>query len=142
MIANEELIALLGGRRVFGRAPVDLVSRVREGIPYAAYERAVNELDLDLTHQARLMAVSVRKLQRMRQTEAALDTAMSDRVVRIMRIFAGALELFADKRRAIKWLRTSNDGLDGAEPLDLLDTDIGAQQVEESLDRLRYGVPL
>lgn len=142
LIANEALISLLGGRRVFGRAPIDLVSRVRAGIPYAAYERAVSELDLELALQARLMAVSVRKLQRMRETEAALDASMSDRVVRVMRIFADAMTLFADKRRAVKWLRSGNDGLGGAAPLDLLDTDIGAQRVEESLDRLRYGVPL
>ena len=43
-----------------------------------------------------------------------------------------------DKARA--WLKHPNRGLGDEVPLSLLDTDIGARQVEDVLIRLEYGI--
>ena len=43
-----------------------------------------------------------------------------------------------DKARV--WLKSPNRALGGEVPLDLLDTEIGAHQVEDVLLRLNYGI--
>jgi ribosomal protein S16 len=45
-----------------------------------------------------------------------------------------------DTERAVRWLHRPNRALGGPAPLTLLDTDLGAQQVEQLLGRIEHGV--
>jgi uncharacterized protein (DUF2384 family) len=42
--------------------------------------------------------------------------------------------------KASHWLQTSNRGLGGEVPLDLMDTDAGVREVETVLGRIEYGL--
>jgi putative toxin-antitoxin system antitoxin component (TIGR02293 family) len=48
--------------------------------------------------------------------------------------------MLGDKPTAVQWLLTPNRALGGERPLDRLDTDIGAREVEDILGRIAYGV--
>ena len=64
----------------------------------------------------------------------------SDRALRLARVTAIAIEIIGDEQSAMRWLDTPNRALDGHRPLDQLDTDADAREVEDVLGRIAYGV--
>ena len=64
----------------------------------------------------------------------------SDHSVRIAQVRATAVEVFGDQDKAETWLRRSSNALCGKRPLDLLDTDEGAHEVETLLGRISHGL--
>ena len=69
-----------------------------------------------------------------------LTPAESERAVRPARVYAHAVEMIGDEGRAVQWLLTPNRALGSGRPLDRLDTDVGAREVEEVLGRIASGV--
>jgi putative toxin-antitoxin system antitoxin component (TIGR02293 family) len=56
------------------------------------------------------------------------------------RIAARAVETFGDPRQALAWLTDELGILGGRAPVDLLDTEEGAQEVVRILGRIDHGV--
>ena len=56
------------------------------------------------------------------------------------RVIAAADETFGDEKKADAWLRRGTTALDGEPPLDLLDTEEGAREVETLLTRIGHGL--
>ena len=75
-----------------------------------------------------------------RKRDAKLRAGESDRRSRVARVAALAEEILGDKVKAARWLRRPNLTLGGKTPLQTLDTDIGASQVETVLHRVEHGV--
>jgi putative toxin-antitoxin system antitoxin component (TIGR02293 family) len=50
-----------------------------------------------------------------------------------------AVYFLEDQERALRWFKRPNRALGGAVPLQLIDTELGARQVEEVLGRVGYG---
>jgi len=69
-----------------------------------------------------------------------LSADQSDRLVRVVRVVSEAIDTFANKEKALRWLRHPADVLDGQTPLELLYTDIGARTVETLLRRIAHGI--
>jgi putative toxin-antitoxin system antitoxin component (TIGR02293 family) len=59
---------------------------------------------------------------------------------RVSRVVAHAKAAFGDPDKADRWLRRPTRTLDGCAPIDLLDTDAGAQLVETLLGRIEHGI--
>jgi putative toxin-antitoxin system antitoxin component (TIGR02293 family) len=59
---------------------------------------------------------------------------------RLARVVGRAGEIFEDFDIALDWLKSPNAALSGATPLSLLDTDIGAESVMDTLGRIEHGV--
>ena len=55
-------------------------------------------------------------------------------------VISQAVETLGTLEKARRWMSTPNRALGGVVPLDRLDTTVGAQQVEEILLRLTYGI--
>ena len=89
---------------------------------------------------SRKLGIPQRTLTRRLSQSSLLTPAESDRTVRIARVYAHAMEMIGDENKAIEWLGTPNRALGGAQPLDQLDTDLGARAVEDILGRIAYGV--
>ncbi len=64
----------------------------------------------------------------------------SDRLRRLVRVFARAEEVLGSSGKASRWLSRTNRALGGETPLSLLDTDAGSQEVEAVLGRIEKGV--
>jgi putative toxin-antitoxin system antitoxin component (TIGR02293 family) len=58
----------------------------------------------------------------------------------LARAVARGEEVFEDRDAAVDWLKAPNASLGGATPLSLLDTDIGAEGVMDTLGRIEHGV--
>lgn len=143
MTAAEYVIDVLGGPKVFkGRTlpnATELRDRVRTGLPYQSLESIRDRLNLSLPEAAIVLHVPLRTLARRRHGRK-LDADESDRLYRLARIAGQAVAVLGTEEKAATWLRRANRALNGEVPLGLLDTDLGARQIEDVLGRIEHGV--
>ena len=131
----------LGGRRALGRALAsesDMRQAIREGFPPPVVEQLMRASGLTLKELACALALSARSLQRRRRS-GRLARYESDRLYRLARIVAIANEYLGDHERATRWLKRPNHALGGVAPIEAVDTEVGARQVENILGRIAYG---
>jgi putative toxin-antitoxin system antitoxin component (TIGR02293 family) len=88
---------------------------------------------------AQLAGISPRTLHR-RLSEPALTPDESDRVVRFLRLWLRAVDVLDGEDEARRWLAAPKSTLLGETPLDYATTEIGAQDVDDLLGRIEYGV--
>lgn len=141
-VAASEIAQALGGRRVLrggAASERDLRRRVEAGLPYASLESVMTRFGLTRPEMSAVLRLPPRTMAR-RKRESRLDPDESDRLVRLARIAAEAARILGDKEKAVGWLRDPNMALGGEIPMELLQTYIGARQVEEMLGRIEYGV--
>jgi putative toxin-antitoxin system antitoxin component (TIGR02293 family) len=112
---------------------------VRSGLPYESLEAVRERLNLSLPEAAGVLHVPLRTLAR-RRHERKLDSDESDRLYRLARIAAHAVMVLGTEAKAAAWLRRPNRALNGEAPLEVVDTDLGARQVEDILGRIEHGV--
>ncbi len=134
---------VLGGQKVFKRKfAFDTNLRVvtREGLPVKALPALAQELSIEVKALAKLVGISDRTLSRRLASGSRLTAEESDRTMRVARVFAQTKDTFGTKDKASQWLQSPNRALGGDVPLELLDTDAGAQSVQTILLRIDYGV--
>jgi putative toxin-antitoxin system antitoxin component (TIGR02293 family) len=115
-----------------------LEAAVRAGLPVALVDGVVADGRVSGAELDRL-AIS-RKTLAHRRGLGHLSPEQSDRLMRLLRVIAQARETFGGLDKAARWLRRPTRVLDGAAPLDLLDTDLGAQRVARALGRIDHGI--
>jgi putative toxin-antitoxin system antitoxin component (TIGR02293 family) len=133
---------VLGGKGVLGvkpRSALDWIVMIREGIPAAAVESILNAVGLSQSELARALGIPERTLAR-RKREGVLNSEESSKLLRLARVISRAQEVFGDSGAAVDWLKSPNAALRGHVPLSLLDTDIGAESVLDTLGRIEHGV--
>ncbi|MBM3358420.1 MAG: DUF2384 domain-containing protein [Betaproteobacteria bacterium] len=133
---------LLGGRGVLRAKPhtaLDWIEVIRNGIPAAAVESLLKAMQLSQSELARALGIPQRTLAR-RKREGVLNSEESAKLLRLARVVGRANEVFEDLEAALHWLKSPNSALSGATPLSLLDTDIGAESVLDTLGRIEHGV--
>jgi putative toxin-antitoxin system antitoxin component (TIGR02293 family) len=86
-----------------------------------------------------LRVVGIAQCTLKRRSGKRLRPDQSDRLVRVARVIDFAEASIGTRSRAIDWLSVPNRALLGARPIEDLDTDAGAKQVETVLGRLREG---
>jgi putative toxin-antitoxin system antitoxin component (TIGR02293 family) len=142
-VETQAIADVLGGRKVLGsrmKKPDDLAHMVRNGLPAGAVLELAQRLNIGNVTLARILGIPLRTLTRRLSAGAALTPSESDRIVRMARVYAAAIEFIGDEENAVGWMRTPNRGLGGEKPLDLLDTDTGARMVEDVLGHIAYGI--
>ena len=134
--------ALLGGKRVLQakpRTPLDWVSVIRHGISSAAVDSLAKTIHVTQSELAAALGIPERTLAR-RKKEGMLNSEESTKLVRLARVVERAEKVFENLDAALDWLKSPNAALSGATPLSLLDTDIGAESVLDTLGRIEHGV--
>jgi putative toxin-antitoxin system antitoxin component (TIGR02293 family) len=141
MARGAALVKALGGRRSLGNrvgSVHDLADRSRAGLPYDALESLQERFGLAREEMASTLRVPLRTLARRKQAQR-LSPGESDRLVRLARIAAHAAEVLGSDEKAGHWLHRPNRALGGETPLELVDTEIGAREVEAVLGRIEHG---
>ncbi|GAA5481615.1 type II RES/Xre toxin-antitoxin system antitoxin [Haloferula sargassicola] len=116
-----------------------VVERVRDGLAISEFHAARVLLGLTEERLGGLLGMSRATLHR-RKKSRHLDRAESDRLVRYIRLFSKACEVFGGEEGARSWLASPALAFRGEAPLDFADTEIGAREVEALLIRLEHGV--
>lgn len=134
--------ALLGGKAVLKKRPtsvLDWVEVIRNGLPAAVIDSLLRAIQLSQAELARAVAIPERTLAR-RKREGVLSSDESAKLVRLARVVGRANAVFESTESSIHWLKAPNAALGGRTPLSLLDTDIGAESVLDTLGRIEHGV--
>lgn len=131
-------VALFGFRKY---DPLHLVEQIQRGFTYAAFERFQRNTELPYRLLAQVVQIPERTLAR-RKESGRFEPDESDRLVRISRVFAHAIELFeGNSDSAREWLTSPLRAFGGRTPLEFASTDVGAIEVEKLIGRLEYGLP-
>lgn len=134
--------SVLGGQGVLHARPrtaLDWVAVIRRGISSAAVDSATKTLHVTQAELAGALGIPERTLAR-RKREGTLNSEESAKLVRLARVAERAQEVFEDAEVAMHWLKSPNTALGAAVPLSLMDTDIGAESVLDTLGRIEHGV--
>ena len=140
--ASITTLGLLGGESVLHANPrldMDWIPLVRRGLPSASFDLIVRFMGITQNELAHALAIPERTLAR-RKRVGTLDPEESAKLVRLANIVERAQMLFEDTDNALNWLQQPNTALNGATPLSLLDTAIGAHAVLDTLGRIEHGV--
>ena len=135
------VVGELGGKRGLGRtlsSEGHLRDAIRDGFPPRVVDELIRASGLTLKELAGALDLSARSLQRHRRS-GRLARFESDRLYRLARIIALADEYLGDHERALRWLKRPNHALGGMAPVSVIDTELGARQVENLLGRIAYG---
>ncbi len=138
----EGVVSVLGGPKVLGRgvrSAEDLADRVREGLPFAALVAVMEDYGVSRDVLCNILHLSARNFLR-RKEQKRLSPDESDRLYRLARVIAHANRVFEDPDESADWIHTPNTSLGKQQPLTLLDTDIGVQQVDQVLGRIEHGI--
>jgi putative toxin-antitoxin system antitoxin component (TIGR02293 family) len=137
----QAVVAELGGNTTLRRAlktEADLESAIREGFPPAVLDRIMSSAGLSLKELAAALDLSARSLHRRRHA-GRLASHESDRLYRLARIIALAKQYIGDDETAARWLKQPNRALAGRRPIETVDTELGARNIEDVLGRIAYG---
>ena len=141
MTATARVGEVMGGGAALGALPAtadDLVELVRGGVPIAAIDHM---LQSDVVRPGDLETLVIpRRTLANRRRLGRLSPEQSDRLLRVARLIAEAIETFGDKEKALLWLRRPTSLLSGRPPIERLDTDIGCREVETALGRIAHGI--
>ncbi len=116
----------------------NLVTAVRDGLPVAAFAAVAEYTRLTREMLAKISGIPLRTVQR--RAKARLRRDESDRLARIARIYALAETVLGSRSAAEAWMLAPNWTLDGVPPLDHINTEVAAREVEDALGRIEEGV--
>jgi putative toxin-antitoxin system antitoxin component (TIGR02293 family) len=146
-VANADPMPYIARETVFTRmgrlldlkleSDADAIRLVNKGVPVHAYKHVAEKLRFPVN------LVAPESTVRRRLTEGRFSEVESERVVRVARVFAEAVELFGDEDMALTWFTTPADYLEGAEPvtpMTLAATDNGARLIESRILRTAHGM--
>jgi putative toxin-antitoxin system antitoxin component (TIGR02293 family) len=118
--------------------PFHLIRKVEEGLPVSTFDRvmsAVAPADLALKYRV----IPKASLARRRHVKR-LTAGESERLARIARIWAFACDVWGDADEARGFLFRPHPMLMDRRPIDVvIESELGAQLVDDILGRLKYG---
>ena len=117
----------------------DLIKRLKAGLPIAVFNQLSEEYEIPANRLAAVIGMPLRTLAR-RKKEGRLNLFESERLFRVGYLFQKAVTVLGDKEAVRHWFKNPKKALAGKIPIDYLETEIGAREVEEMLGRLEHGV--
>jgi len=115
------------------------VSAIRTGLPAGAFAGVATALSLSVDELAAKLGISPRTVRDQRKKAARLSRENTEKLVTVARLQRQARKIFTTDAAVSQWLTSPAPALDGVAPIDLLDTDLGAREVEAVLNGLAYG---
>ncbi|HOV56435.1 MAG TPA: DUF2384 domain-containing protein [Rhodanobacteraceae bacterium] len=116
----------------------DAIDIVNRGLSTKSFKRLSKRLDIP--HR---FVASESTVRRRLENNERFTGAEAERVLRLVRVFSEAAELFGDDALALKWMNTPARYLPDAEPitpLQVCSTEPGARLIESHLLRTAHGI--
>lgn len=119
---------------------IQVTRQLKTGFPYGALTRFQKQSGLTLEAITQVLQMPRRALA-YRNARGSLTPQESERLLRLALVFEKAVDLFEGNTDAARdWLKASNKALAGESPLAMMETEIGAREVEDLIGRLEHGV--
>lgn len=117
-----------------------IIEEIDKGLPFSAFERLQKNTELSTETLLELLQIPRRTLTR-RKSAGRLSSDESDRLVRLARVYGRTLHFFdGNARDATGWLEEAQLAFGGISPMEMIKTDVGAQEVERLIGQLEHGV--
>jgi len=130
---------LLGVKPKKTESALTLVYSVARGLPVSSLDRLASRVSPEDARRFTYRVVPKPTLERRRKERQPLSTEESDRLARIAKVFAFALEVFRDDAKVRRFLDSPHPMLDDKAPLEVaLATGVGADAVVNLLGRAAY----
>ncbi len=120
------------------QAPMKQVETIRKGIPAKAFDQIADVLGVGKEALARKLNINAQTLRKRKSRMLSPDEA--EKSLRVTRVFVMASQVLGSEDEAREWMGEAVMALGGKRPLDLLDTDVGAQEVSNLLNCIKWGV--
>ena len=120
------------------QTPMKQVETIRKGIPAKAFDEIAGALGVGKEALARKLNINAQTLRKRKSRVLTQDEAEIS--LRVTRVFVMASEVLGSESEAREWMGEAVMALGGKRPLDLLDTDVGAQEVLNLLNCIKWGV--
>ncbi|MGD0796124.1 MAG: antitoxin Xre-like helix-turn-helix domain-containing protein [Acidobacteriaceae bacterium] len=117
---------------------LELAQLVEKGLPTKNLE-LLKARGLTFTEMANTV-ISPRTLKHRKARGENLTPEETERAVRVARTIALAEKVFANRDKAMRWLRHVSGRLDGRTPMSFLNTEAGARQIEGMLHGIAEGI--
>lgn len=141
MTRAAEVLTILGQTAPKNQPPERrALELVRGGLPASVLKRLAELFGVSVLDIQLLVGLSKATGTRTRGKAAPLKALASDRAYRLASVLAFARDVFGDDENAREWFKDPIPALRGARPLDLLDTEVGTQEVIRVLGRIQHGV--
>jgi len=115
------------------------IEAIRGGVGARVVDEMVEYLDVPKTVIFGVLHTPESTAHRLIRDNRILDSAASERVMRVADIIRTAEETFGGRAAATQWLKRRNLALGGRTPLSMLDTEPGAGEVRRILASINHG---
>ncbi|CAD5255557.1 Antitoxin [Alteromonas sp. 38] len=117
-----------------------LQEAIARGLPYSIYLRVASYAEITNAEFVGVLGISVSTLSR-RANTGRLSVGESEKVVRLIQMINAGIILFdGNKDKALSWLKSPSRGLNGIQPITMISTYAGSNEVLELIGRLENGV--
>jgi putative toxin-antitoxin system antitoxin component (TIGR02293 family) len=114
------------------------IETIRKGIPALAFDQIADALGIGKEALARKLNINAQTLRKRKSRVLSPDEA--EKSLRVTRVFVAASEVLGSEDEARHWMGEAVMALGGKRPVDLLDTDVGAQEVVNILNCIKWGI--
>ncbi len=119
-----------------------LIRRIKRGYPIDKFERLKEEFGVNREKLAGIASISLATLHRRKISTKHLTPEESEKIYRLERLYAAALEVLENKEAVQAWFNAPQIVFEGKTPLEYADTLPGSEEVERVLRRMEHGVLL
>ena len=117
-----------------------IIEQIGKGLPFSSFERLQKNTGVSTDTLLELLQIPRRTLTR-RKASGRFSPEESDRLVRLARVYGRTLHFFdGDAAAATEWLEDSQLAFGGITPMEMIRTDVGAQEVERLIGQLEHGI--
>ena len=136
-----EILGVVALFRSSMRSPVAVHEVLHAGLPSKALIRAMQSVEAPTTLLLNVFGISLRTLMRLKaEPSRRLGAEQSNRLWQFAEIMAKAEDVLGGHARAVEWMLKPAMSLENRKPIDLLSTSVGAQLVDDVIERMRHGV--
>ena len=119
-----------------------LIRRIKQGYPINKYERLKGDFGITSEKLADIASISLATLYRRKVSAKHLTPEESEKIYRLERLYATAVEVLEKKAVVRAWFSAPQTVFEGKTPLEYADTLPGSEEVERVLRRMEHGVLL
>jgi putative toxin-antitoxin system antitoxin component (TIGR02293 family) len=141
MINSASTASILGGKTILGveiENDSSLEKIVDRGLPYQTLEMLIGQI-FPRDRSKYYDVIPASNWNRRKKT-GYLNSEESQKIERIARIFAYAIEIWGKEAKARYFMQKSHPMLEDRSPFQASLTELGARQVEDILNRIRFGI--